>query len=61
MEPKMVIRGIVSQGFWDADTESFRGIIFATYYENDGSWYSDLVKATKKDWCEVVEIYKEQN
>lgn len=57
MGEKVVIKGVTSGGYWCSSSEEFRGIIFATFYDADGSWYNDLIKAVKKDYCEIVQIY----
>lgn len=60
MEEKIVIHGLTSGGYWCSSSKAFRGIIFATLYENNNSAYDDLEDACKQDYCEVVAIYPKQ-
>ena len=64
MKKADIIKSIVNQGYWDINTKSFRGLLFASKFTTDNSVYLShelteaLKEATKTGLiCEVITIY----
>ena len=55
MKSAFVIEGISKGGFWDQNSQCFRGLLFATYYNLFEAAEVELIESTKEDWCKITE------